>query len=79
MFFGCHDKIVGLVFVIHNVFQGHPELLVQVVEEVLFVYERYTADFLHHSFGRRPIVDKVRRDGDGQFAPEFFSFESCNN
>jgi hypothetical protein len=35
MLLGGHDKVVGLVFVVHNVLQRDPQLVVQVVEELL--------------------------------------------
>ena len=76
MFLCCHDKVMGLVLVVHDVLEGDAELLVQVVEKVLLVHESHSGDLFHHGFGCRPPVPEVGGDGDGQLAAELLALET---
>ena len=76
MFLSGHDKIVGLILVVYNVFQGNSELFVEVVKEVLFVNKGHSANLLHDSLRCRSIVFEVGRDGYSQLAPEFLPLEA---
>ena len=78
LFLGRHHKVVCLVLVVDDVFEGDALGLVQVVEELLVEDEGDAGDLLDVALRLRVAVDEVDRDGDRQLAAELLPTEALN-
>lgn len=65
MFLGSHNKVMRVIFVVHDILQVDSSLLVQFFEELLIKDKGDPADLFYACLCLGPFVYKVRRDRDG--------------
>ena len=73
---GSHDKIMRVVLVVDNILQVNVGLVFQIEEKLLIEYEGDAAALLDLGLLRRPVVDKVGRDADGEAAAKLLPIEA---
>ena len=62
--------------VINNILQSNPKLIIEIVEEVLFIHESHSADLINCCLGCCAHVLEVCSDSDGKFATKLFPPEA---
>jgi|694.fasta_scaffold27633_7 hypothetical protein len=75
LLFGRHDKVMGFVFVVDDVFQVDASDGVEFFEELLIENESHARNFFDACLGFRFLVNQIGRNGNGQSSTEFLAFE----
>lgn len=76
MFLSSHDEVVGVVLVVHDVFEIDAGFLIQLLEEFLVENEGDPAYLLDPCLGFGTLVDEIGSDGNRELTPKLLALEA---